>query len=198
MVTWYFFATYIVTVKVVHRRAHIWDCWQYEMLSHPTEQWIESRGGEIVWTSFRCQVKESCECWNGKSDLTMTTYLFMIRVMLRLRWDLCRDQSLKILVRWQVVSANMRTLAGATNHTNCSQVISYWIYGPSSKVFIGPLVCCLRSSNGISQREAFLQPWCSHRVSFAQSFLDLQISRYLGTKTILWTKGSYSQQSNKC
>jgi hypothetical protein len=52
----------------------------------------------------------------------------------------------------------MITLTDAISHTNYSQVIWFEILGPSCKTFIGPLDCCLRSSNEISQMEAVLDP----------------------------------------
>jgi hypothetical protein len=79
-------------------------------------------------------------------------------VMLRLEWDLCRDHTLKFLELQDLVNANTITLAGEPSHTKYSQVICFWIFGLSYTVFIEPLVICLRSLNGMSQRKAILYP----------------------------------------
>jgi hypothetical protein len=52
-----------------------------------------------------------------------------------------------------------------------------------TRLFIGQLVCCLRSLNGMHQREAVLLPWYLHRVSGMQSFLDIHISTGIYTET---------------
>jgi hypothetical protein len=46
-----------------------------------------------------------------------------------------------------------------------------------TRFFIAPLVYCLRSPNGISQREADFHPWCLHRFGTVYSFLDARIGR---------------------
>jgi hypothetical protein len=70
---------------------------------------------------------------------------------------------------------HMITLDSATSHKNYNQVIWFWIFGPSYKVFIGSLICWLRSSNGMPQREAVSDPSCRHRVGTVKSFLYVQI-----------------------
>jgi hypothetical protein len=74
-----------------------------------------------------------------------------------------------------MVNANMITPAGATKSHKLQPSDLFSIFGLRYKFLIGALVCCMRLSIGSSQREAFLHPWCIHRVSTVELFLDVQI-----------------------
>jgi hypothetical protein len=69
----------------------------------------------------------------------------------------------------------MITSAGATSQKITAKSFDFEYLAQVIRIFIGPLVCCLRSLNGSSQREALLDLWCSHRVGTVESFLDVQM-----------------------